>query len=227
MWAQGARETILKPHVAGYTDALERGWRAEHDYLKEVCNEYHALIPWRLEDHEEPPLPLAVYNKFALPVKETLSEEETAAKRKRIEVLNAWIGCWLKYRARHLRHGVKMDPQRDPFTILLSKLAGIKSPQKHARFMLEWNDVDGTGTSSTQHGPNTPFRAKVARELFAQLLEEERAALKQCAAEEAQEAWEAYNKAMKAGPSKKPQDRQLCIDNLGAFMQPILHTQGM
>lgn len=89
LWAQGARETILKAHIPAYMDALERGWRAERDYLMEVCHEYHSTISWRLDDHEEPTMPLAVYDKFALPEKEVLSEEETVAKRKRVEVLNA------------------------------------------------------------------------------------------------------------------------------------------
>ncbi|KAJ7701894.1 hypothetical protein B0H17DRAFT_1195104 [Mycena rosella] len=87
-WAKGARESILAPHIAGYTDALERGWRFERDYFAEVCREYHAKIDWRIADCEEPPEPLPAYNKFALPVVKMLSEEETVKKRERIVVLN-------------------------------------------------------------------------------------------------------------------------------------------
>jgi hypothetical protein len=87
-WAKGVRETILEPHIASYTDALERDWRAERDYLQDVCNEYHTLIPWRLDDYVEPEEPLPVWDKYAPPVLEDLDEEETALKRKRVRELN-------------------------------------------------------------------------------------------------------------------------------------------
>lgn len=60
-WADGVRETVLSPHIPGYTD-LERGWRAEDKYLQAVCNEFNAKIPWTLADHEEPALPLPEYD---------------------------------------------------------------------------------------------------------------------------------------------------------------------
>ena len=116
-----------------------------------------------------------------------------------------------------------MDARNDPFTILVAKLAGIKTPPKarqafqqfmhesyeteialavEVRFEAERNEIDG-GAATTQRRPNAPFRAHVARELFAELPKEEQAALKERAAAEATEA-----KAMKSPPSKKPEDRQ-------------------
>jgi hypothetical protein len=92
MWAEGARESILKPHIAGYTDALERGWRAECDYIQETCNKFHARISWRLTDEEEPELPLPAYDKFAIPETEDLDEDELETKRLRIETMNAVSG---------------------------------------------------------------------------------------------------------------------------------------
>jgi hypothetical protein len=89
MWADGARESILKPHIPGYTDALERGWRAERDYIQEVCNEFHARIPWHLTDKEEPELPLPDYDKFAVPQAEELDDDELQMKRLRIQTMNA------------------------------------------------------------------------------------------------------------------------------------------
>jgi hypothetical protein len=89
MWAEGARDSILRPHIAAYTDALERGWRAERDYLHLVCTEFHARISWRLTDEEEPDLPLPEYDPFATPEIEELDEEETTMKRLRIETMNA------------------------------------------------------------------------------------------------------------------------------------------
>jgi hypothetical protein len=89
MWAEGARESILKPHIPGYTDALERGWRAERDYIQDVCNEFHARISWRLTDKEEPELPLPEYDPFAMAETEELDDEELQMKRLRVQTMNA------------------------------------------------------------------------------------------------------------------------------------------
>ncbi|KAJ7511244.1 hypothetical protein B0H11DRAFT_2215083 [Mycena galericulata] len=70
--------------------------------------------------------------------------------------------------------------------------------------------------------PTVPFRAKVARELFAALPESERAGYAVRAKEEAAERRAAFDAAMKATPSKSPEARQACIDNVGSFMGPIL-----
>ncbi|KAJ6542992.1 hypothetical protein B0H19DRAFT_1268179 [Mycena capillaripes] len=205
MWAEGARESVLRPHIPGYTDALERGWRAERDYLHDVCKEFHARIPWRLADDEEPDLPLPEYDAFAVPVSEELDEEDTVMKRLRIETMNARIGRWLKYHARRLQRPARMDRTRDPWAILLAKLAGINSPPKarqafqqymHESYETEigpavqarWGatnvEEDGV-TARTKKGPDTPFRARVARELFAQLAGEEQEALRRRAKDDA------------------------------------------
>ncbi|KAJ7221989.1 hypothetical protein B0H12DRAFT_1241159, partial [Mycena haematopus] len=243
LWAEGARETLLKAHVEGYTDALERGWRAERDYVREVCNEYHARIPWTLEDHEEPEEPLPEYNKFETPENDdNLDEETLARKNKRVEEMNARIHRWLKYRARRLQKSTRMDTRNDPFAVLLAKLAGINAPPKarqgfqqymHESYETEIGPVvtarwtttcvkaDGS-TLKQKRGPDAPFRAKVARELFAELSQDEQDALRDRAQAEAKEARDEYNKAMKAPPSKRPEDRQKCIDRLGGFMLNIL-----
>ncbi|KAJ7043428.1 hypothetical protein C8F04DRAFT_1175261 [Mycena alexandri] len=241
LWAEGARESVLKPHIPAYTDALERGWRAERDYLHKVCKEFHALISWRLVDEEEPDLPLPPYDPFSTPEVEELDEEETTTKRLRIETLNARIGRWLKYRARALRRPVQMDRTRDPWAILLGKLAGINTPPKarqaFQQYMHEsyetdiapavkarWeaSALDDGGNARSAKSPDAPFRAKVARELFAELSDEEQAGLRQRAKDDAQRARDTYTAAMKAGPSKAPEDRQRCIDQLGPFISAIL-----
>jgi hypothetical protein len=89
LWAEGARETVLTPHIEAYTDALECSWRDERDYVQNVCKEFHARISWRLQDHEEPDLPLPDYDPRAVVASEPLDEEETQRKRDRIGVLNA------------------------------------------------------------------------------------------------------------------------------------------
>ncbi|KAJ7430337.1 hypothetical protein FB451DRAFT_1199224 [Mycena latifolia] len=209
-WAKGAREDILAPHISGFTDALERGWHAQHDYLSDVCNEYHTLISWRLMDHEEPTLPLPVYNKFAIPAKEVLDEEDMVKKRERIQVLNE---------AR-----IKSPPKaRQAFQQYMHESYETEiAPAVEARFAMECNDMNGQGQLSTQRGLNVPFRARVAREMFAALPEEEQAALKDRATAEAVEAKAVYEKAMKELPSKTPEAHQACIDNLGSFMILIL-----
>ncbi|KAJ7229588.1 hypothetical protein C8J57DRAFT_1251773 [Mycena rebaudengoi] len=206
LWAEGAREElVLRPHIKGYTDAMECRWRAQRDYTQDVCNEYHWRISWRLLDHEEPTLPLPEYDK-----------------------------------SQRLRKPKKMDAQ-DPWAVLMAKLAGINSPPKarqafqqymHESYESEiapvvaaqWGAtfVEGDGALKEKRGPNAPFRSMIAQDLFNELTTEEQAGLKEWAGKEAKAAKEAYAAAMKAGPSKTPEARQRCIDNLGVFMASIL-----
>ena len=88
LWAEGCRQSILEPHIAPYTDALERGWQHERTYLAKVLNHYHTLIPWRLPDHEEPPLPLPEYDPLAPPVVEQLSDEDLVLQAKVLKERN-------------------------------------------------------------------------------------------------------------------------------------------
>jgi hypothetical protein len=88
LWAEGCQALILESHITPYTNALERGWQHERTYLTKVCNHYHALIPWRLPDHEEPPLPLPEYDPLAVPVVESLSAEELVTQAKILKKKN-------------------------------------------------------------------------------------------------------------------------------------------
>lgn len=88
MWAEGAREALLRPHIPAYADALGRGWRSERDYHLKVCNEYHTLISWCLLDSEEPALPFPLYDPLAPPILEELTEEERTERHDRLEDLN-------------------------------------------------------------------------------------------------------------------------------------------
>ncbi|KAK6997417.1 hypothetical protein R3P38DRAFT_2797729 [Favolaschia claudopus] len=241
LWAEGARDTVLRPHIPAYTDALERGWRAERDYVREVCNEFHARIPWRLQDDEEPELPLPEYDPCASRETEELDDEEAEQERLRKETLNARISRWLKYRARRLRRPLARNPQKDPWARLLCKLTGTAPPAKarqaYQQYMHEsyesviepvvrarWNatGADEDGGLRTKKGIDANFRATVARELFHELPANEQDALRQRAKDEATRAKEEYIKHLKAGPSKAPEDRQKCIDNLGVFMSTLL-----
>ncbi|KAK7027691.1 hypothetical protein R3P38DRAFT_3190755 [Favolaschia claudopus] len=243
LWAEGAREDILRPHLPAYADALERGWRAERDYVREVCNEFHARISWRLADDEEPELPLPEYDALAPREIEELSEDEVEAKRTRIEEMNARINRWLKYRARKMRRpSMRGDSMKDPWALYLAKLSGVNAPPKarqaFQQFMRECYDTDikpvvdarwnascvaGDGvTLKTTKGPDAPFRAAVARELFKELSDEAQKSFGQRAKDEAKSEREEYTAKMKAPVSKAPVDKQKCIDNLGTFMTEVM-----
>ncbi|KAJ7627914.1 hypothetical protein DFH06DRAFT_1338742 [Mycena polygramma] len=239
-WKRKAKELQKR-----YADALERGWRVERDYLQKVCNEYHSLISWRLADHEEPELPLPIYDAFAPPVEESLSEEEQTSRNLRIDELNKAsdrICCWLQYWVRSLHRGVsaKVSWRDNPFAVLLAKLSGLTVPLKarqgwqqymHELYQTEiaplvpgrWAADSIKPDGSVRIGqPNAPFRAALARELFDNLPEDRQTAIRLRAKNEAKEAKQKYEKGMKDGPSKSPEARQDCIDKFGRFVVPIM-----
>ncbi|KAJ7060237.1 hypothetical protein C8F01DRAFT_1084004 [Mycena amicta] len=145
-WAEGVRETeILLPRLPEYMDALAQGWRAERACLDSICNEFHVRIPWTVGDNEEPE-ELLPYDKYAPVVEEELTDDERKAKFARIELLNARIQRWLKYRAHRTtnkfsRANVSFD---SPFTRLFYRMRCIKRPPKACslvqQFFHEEND---------------------------------------------------------------------------------------
>jgi hypothetical protein len=68
--------------------------------------------------------------------------------------------------------------------------------------------IESDGTTLRKGRPNAPFRAKVVREMFNKLGDDEQAGLRLRAREAAQDAKDVYNHAMKSLPSKAPADRQ-------------------
>ncbi|KAJ7035430.1 hypothetical protein C8F04DRAFT_1182336 [Mycena alexandri] len=241
-WAEGARETILTPHLERYADAFELGWRFEREVHRQICNEYHALVSWRLKDHEEPVLPLPFFDPNApLPPDEKLSYEETQRREKRITSLNKRIRRWLKYRVTKLRKHVrtKVGSPTNPWSVLLAQLSKIHPPPKarqaYQQFMREsyataieptvrarWAQTAAPGASVPTQEPPVDFRAKIARELFDALPQDVKDGYGARAKGESLAAREAFQKAMKEPPSTAPKDRQLAIDNLGLFLAPIL-----
>ncbi|KAJ7017740.1 hypothetical protein C8F04DRAFT_1278922 [Mycena alexandri] len=239
LWAEGIRDSILRPHIPRYGDALERGWRAERECLQDICNKFHTKISWKLQDHEEPELPLAEYDPLAPAEEEDDDDDEAIAKRERIEMLNKRIRNWLKYRVRRLRKllRTKLDPRKDPWAVLLAQLSNIRAPPKarqaYQQFFREqntekiapvvaqrWAERCAAGSNLRDgKGPDAAFRAEIARELFAALPEEERAEYAKTAREEAAAARDKYFADLKAPPSKSAEDRHA---NVGEFMAPIL-----
>ncbi|KAJ6455627.1 hypothetical protein C8R47DRAFT_1082646 [Mycena vitilis] len=246
MWAEGARESILTPHIEPYADSMERGWRYEREYFQQVCNQFHTQIDWRLEDHEEPVLPLEKFDPNApLPELERLPEAEERRRQTRMDQLNARIRRWFKYRVKRLRKHVrtKINSSKDPWAVLLAKLSGITTPpkarqgfQQYMREMYEkadndiealvkekWAATPSDGSSvATSAQPNAPFRAKVVRELFAALPKAEQDEYKARAKAEAVLAREKFDKALNDPPGNSPHARQTAIDALGTFVAPIL-----
>ncbi|KAJ7480222.1 hypothetical protein B0H11DRAFT_2233350 [Mycena galericulata] len=240
LWAEGARETILLPHIDGYTTAMDEGWHAERAYLKKVCNEFHARVDWRIPHHEEPTL--KNFDPNAPLPKETLPDEEEAAKCAKVSEVNERIRRWFKYRIRNLRkHLLRTGehPAKDPYVVLLGKLSGLKSPPKarqaYQQYMHEsyktvikplvdekWAELRAEGKANLPKAPKAGFRAAVARDAFADLPEAEQIALGVRAKASAAEKKKEYLQGLKDGPSKAPQDRQKCIDRVADFAGPIL-----
>ncbi|KAJ7468411.1 hypothetical protein B0H11DRAFT_2305430 [Mycena galericulata] len=241
MWAEGAREEILQPHLDEYSKAMEEGWRAERACLQRVCNEFHARVDWQLADHEEPVLTEFDPNKVIEKV--TLEEDDEKAKRARIAVLNGRIRRWFKYRIRKLRKHratTVLDPTKDPYAVLLATLSRMNSPPKARqayqqlmresytekiapevkeeweKFLRENPDID------PKQKPKGGFRAQVARDVFKKLPASEQLALGKRATDEAKEKRAAYVKFLKDPASTLPADRQKCIDAVPGFMGPIL-----
>ncbi|KAJ7116234.1 hypothetical protein C8R43DRAFT_1137910 [Mycena crocata] len=242
LWAEGARETVLKPHIEAYADAMELGWRQERDTFQRIANEFHARISWRLADHEEPELPLPDFDPDAPLDDEMLSEAEEAERSDRIDLLDKRLRRWLKYRVRRLRKyvGTKVDARNDPYAVLLAKLSGVVAPPKarqaYQQFMKDqyvevvapaveakWAATPGPGSSvRTKKDPDAPFRASVARELFKALPQDEKERYAAKAKEEAAAARTLFEKRLKEAPPKGPEARQMCIDEVGNFLSPIL-----
>ncbi|KAJ7770414.1 hypothetical protein B0H16DRAFT_1451897 [Mycena metata] len=220
-------ESILRPHLEPYADALDCSWRAERDYLQSVCNEFHARVSWRLADHEEPELPLPDYDPKKV-VEEELDDAEEAQKSARIALLDKRIRRWLKYRVRRLCKQLhsRLNAHVNPWAILVGKLAGLTAPPKarqaYQQFMHEeyaeriapvvaerWAAATGPGSNvQTKKNPDAAFRAAVACELFGKLPENERVAYGTRAKEEAAEKRAEYKAAMEKEPLRAPEDRQ-------------------
>ncbi|KAJ7901385.1 hypothetical protein B0H13DRAFT_1883061 [Mycena leptocephala] len=208
-WAEGARETILAPHLD------------QRKYLKTVCNEFHARVDWKLQDHEEPVLTDFDPKAFLPP--QNLPEDEEKAKCARVEVLNQRIRRWFLYRLRKLGSSVALvasTPLKIPTPSFLPNCVHRESRTCRGG---EMGGVIGGGSEPGPHQrAKGRFRAQIAREVFAGLEEDERREIGARAKEEATEKKAAYQKALKNPPSKQPNDRQKCIDTLPEFVGPIL-----
>ncbi|KAK6992844.1 hypothetical protein R3P38DRAFT_2801578 [Favolaschia claudopus] len=243
LWAEGARETILSPHLDAYQKAKDQGRRQERKYLKRVCKEFHTRVGWRVQDHEEPVL--SEWDPSMAEDVEVLSEEEEKVKAARENELNARIRRWFTYRLRKIRKGQRSnkeaDPRKDPYAVLMANLSGVTAPPKalqaYQQFMREsyeekvlpvvterWEreKIDSTRISERSKEPKAGFRAEVASQVFAALPAEERKAIADRAKAEAAVAKTDFLEILKSPPSQSPAARQRCIDAVADFVGPIL-----
>ncbi|KAJ7703324.1 hypothetical protein B0H17DRAFT_1194511 [Mycena rosella] len=142
LWAEGARESVLIPHLDGYSAALDGGRLTERKYWKHVCKEFHMRVDWKTLDHEEPVL--AEWDPAAPVVTEKLPDDQAVLKAEHVSELNRRIRQWFLYRIRRVRKrrtSTGLDPTKDPYAILLAKLSGITAPPKarqlYQQFMRE------------------------------------------------------------------------------------------
>ena len=84
-WADGVRADLLVTYVAGYKDAAAKGWVAQSDYVKVVTNHFFMCFDWRLQDHEEPTLPLLPYDPNYVDTDNDLTEEDIKLKREKYD----------------------------------------------------------------------------------------------------------------------------------------------
>ncbi|KAJ7586188.1 hypothetical protein C8J56DRAFT_1052558 [Mycena floridula] len=206
-------------------NAMAQGWQAQDQVLRACTNEYHAKVSWRLQDHEEPSLPLPAYDPKNLPAEEDLSDADLVLKWERVTLLNQRV--WSRARR-----------TTDPFALLLAKLSGLVKPPKarqgYQQFMhekysedtplkkevLKMYDEDVLADSSVKWNMN--YRGNACRKVFNGLPQTERDGYKKTAADNAVTAKNAFEVALKAPVSECPEDIQSCIDNLLTFIAPIM-----
>lgn len=144
------------------------------------------------------------------------------------------IRRWLKYRVRRLQEDrvPSMNLKTDPYAALLLSLTGVsaKIPKRRQgpqqlqheqkdRMKIEvasgWSTyLENNPTEAKKH-PGPAFRAKVAKEIYEALSQEERDTLVQNAEDEREKAVNTFKDALTKPPSKAPADRQRYARNLG------------
>ncbi|KAF7965391.1 hypothetical protein HWV62_44065 [Athelia sp. TMB] len=153
------------------------------------------------------------------------------------------IRRWLKYRARKLATSfMKADtnPDQNPYSALLLKLSGLSKAPQRARqgwqqFMHEHMDLITPAATAAWEAKcvaglvnneknNVSHRAEIARKLFNELPIKEQELYTKNAKKAKDEALAAWKQAAERAltDNRSPSQRQLCLDNIAAFMTPIL-----
>lgn len=240
-WAEGVREDILTPWLLRYGDACSKGYVAERDCLRKVVNEFSFHIDWRIADWDEPPRPLREYDPALVDNDGGLSPEEVIAKRNKIRDTEVRIRRWMKYRIKKLRklHNVRIENMAGPWGPFLAKVSGAKPAAKARQgwqqlckesykelvapaVAAKWAAGLANGSIAADAKQTASFRGLVAREIFGQLPEAEKQGYLDRAKQDAREEKERWERLMKEGPSKRPEDRQKALDSLRDLLGPVM-----
>ncbi|KAJ7062086.1 hypothetical protein C8F01DRAFT_1082651 [Mycena amicta] len=239
LWAEGARETILKPYLADYGAALDRGTVAEHAILRLILREYFGRVHWSTQDDQEPVL--KDWNGSASMEVEALTPEMQQAKEERIKILSDRIRRWFRYRIQRrnrFRRTWARNPDNDPFARFVLELSGLSKVKKRRQpwqqFMREqypmilpiiqrrWAESQLADPELRGKKPGAGFRGQVTRALFANLPQSHQTDYKARAKEEADLAKQEYENALQQPPATTPQARHEALARLVNFIGPIL-----
>lgn len=143
---------------------------------------------------------------------------------------------WLDYRVGklHKLYSTRVDPRKNPYSALVAKLSGIHQPPKarqayqqlmHEDYAAKVDPVVTEKWSAELKAkgpnllalPNAAFRAKVARDVFKDLLPAEQVRYAQRARAHAQQAKDAYENEMKKLPSLEPESIQKYVQVCKTF----------
>ncbi|KAJ7582410.1 hypothetical protein C8J56DRAFT_894322 [Mycena floridula] len=178
-------------------------------------------IPWSLEDHEEPTLPLPAFDPNAPLVPETLTGDELKAKCKRIDFSNGRIKRWYKYRIKRLRKGTWRNK-----TSLDDPLMHARSGQQQFSMENYQTVVAEAFEKLLKDDPTLQdtmeLRASVTKQFYDALSKDEKKGYEKTAKANALAAKKKYKKALKAPVSQKPEDRQRVMDSTVNFFAPVL-----
>ncbi|KAF7325885.1 hypothetical protein MKEN_00439300 [Mycena kentingensis (nom. inval.)] len=248
MWAEGARESVLAPHIPYYAAAMDRGLDEENAALNEICFEFNARIPWWTSDFEEPVLRPYVPGSVFVET-ENLTDEQKAWKEERLRILRGRIRRWYRYRiqrAHNLRRSYGCDPRKDPFAVFILRYIGWRIPKKrrqgYQQYMREhWAEllpqIDEAWDAYIEQNPELEgtthmmgFRSDFVRPIFRDLQPEVQAeyvarAQAQTDAENAE-----YDAAMKRGPVLTPEGIHRALIHTTDFAGQVIkelhnHTQ--
>ncbi|KAL1724732.1 hypothetical protein EV714DRAFT_240490 [Schizophyllum commune] len=135
LWAVGAREAILLPHLAKFTEELAKSSKHAKEYRIKVCHEFNVKIPYDLPDEIEPKMPLPEYNPANPPPLPPLSEEEEKVRAEALCIRDKRIHDWLTYRARKVIPATAKGSTdtSNAFAMYMMNLTGISGAPKKAR----------------------------------------------------------------------------------------------
>ncbi|PPQ77572.1 hypothetical protein CVT26_006110 [Gymnopilus dilepis] len=245
---RGSRKEFLLSQKAVYAEAVAGGFAA--DALADIQRKYFKRYPIDLDHNEEPSEEhLASVNDDVAdadpeePNRESLSEEEYERKVKelqqRAELIRyrkAQIKRWMAYQHMKDQDSDPMEPSpTNPYNSLIFQLSGKEPTRPRKKTAVNvWRksqrhniEVRVKNLAKTQGIPNdrlAALRDKVARDMFHALPLDQQDKWKKQAEEESVAANEEWERLRKSGPSKKPEDRQICIQSVVRVTQPFIDT---